>query len=431
MNRRHTYQFMVMALASLTALTVMSCKHDLFDEDEYIDMAKQLSPVDSIEAGHDFKTTAAYEVTVETTAEPDTRKVLILTGNPTAGEASFILASRPAVSGSPVRIAFSVPIAIASQPLYAALVNSTGKYTVAAFTAGSSHISMDNPVARQAQPRQKATPQVYTYCFEDEQPELGNYDYNDLVLRISQERVDSLKLRLNVTISAVGTDQKLAAAIRLVDYNYNDIDSITTEGLTVGETFDDGYELSGLSDVLQNKSLLQPGLHNEAIIRLFEDAHWATGAVGLLQENMSLTRIRYNVSRSTGVDYDLVAPRTITYTLKFKSSAALDLFTLDRLDPFVVKQVNGGFCETHLAEFQGSQILYEYSIVTLLRLLPWAIVIPNGTFRYPLQGYNMGYRKDGYLFGTYMTSGHAFGEWVEDHTKAIDWYDYPTLNMAF
>ena len=428
MNRKHAFQYLVMGLAAAAALTSVSCKHDLFDEDEYKEMAKTLSPVDSIEAGHDFKTTAAYEVSVATTADADTRQVQILSGNPAAGDISYVLASKYAVAGAPVRLSFST--SVAQGRLYAALVNSAGEYTITPFTPGSTHISMDNPVARQVKPAQTPQPQIYTYCFEDEQPELGNYDYNDLVLRISQERVDDVHLLLNVTISAVGTDQKLAAAIRLNGYDIDDIVSVSTEGLTAGETFDDGYELSGLSDALKNSSLLQAGRQREAVIRLFEDAHWATGAAAL-QEDMTLARIRYNVSRFSDYEYDLVSPRTITYTVKFKSSDDLDAFSLDRLDPFVVKQVNGGYCETHLAEFQGAQVLYEYTLVDLTRLLPWALVIPNGTFRYPLQGYNIGYRKDGYLFGTYMTSGHSFGEWVEDHTKAIDWYDYPTLNMAF
>ena len=429
MNHRHTHRFWIIALAALSVLTAVSCKHNLFDEDEYIDMAKLLSPVDSIEAGHGFRTTATYDVTVETATDPDTRKVQILSGNPAAGEACYVLGSKDTYGETSVRLFFSAPVN--SRQFYAALINSNGEYTIARFSPDSSSVSMSSPVARRVQIQKQPVPQIYTYCFEDEQPEIGNYDYNDLVLRISQERIDTVRLLLNITISAVGCDQKISAAMRLAGYSYNDIDSVSTVGITPGETFDDDYELSGLSDALQNHNLLQPGLHNEAIIRLFEDAHWATGAEGLLQEDMSLTRIRYNVSKNTGENYDLVAPRTITYTIKFKSTTALETFTLDCLDPFLVKQVNGGYCETHLAQYQGAQLLYEYTLIDLTRLLPWAIVIPNGTFRYPLQGYNMGYRKDGYLFGTYMTFGHAFGEWVEDHTKAIDWYDYPTLNMAF
>ena len=429
MNRKYTFQLTVMALAALTGLTTISCKRDLYDEEVYKDMAKKLSPVDSIEAGHDFKTTATYEVAVKTTAEPDTRKVQILSGNPVAGETCYILASKDVTTDGPVRLAFSTPIAL--KQLYAALVNSSGKYTIARFTPGRYEISTSPAIAQQVQLSQKPSPQIYTYCFESEQPEVGNYDYNDLVLRISQERIDSVRLLLNITLAAVGTNEKLAAAIRLVGYNINDIDSVKTEGLTVGETFDDNYELYGASSAFENIDLLQTGLHDEAVIKLFEDAHWATGASDLLQQNMSLLRLRYNVSKFPGEEYDLVSPRTITYTIKFKSAAALDGFTIDCLDPFIIKQMNSGFGEIHLGEFQGAQILYEYVMVDAARLLPWALLIPNGTFRYPLQGYNMGYRKDGYLFGTYMTTGHAFGEWVEDHTKAIDWYNYPTLNMAF
>ena len=48
-----------------------------------------------------------------------------------------------------------------------------------------------------------------------------------------------------------------------------------------------------------------------------------------------------------------------------------------------------------------------------------------------VDGVNIGFAKNGALFGAYMTEGHSFGEWAANHTTAIDWYDYPTGNQVF
>jgi LruC domain-containing protein len=373
--------------------------------------------------------TTVYTVTVAAPDFSGVERIQILSSNPIADETATVLAQTPAAGGTSVTLTFSAPTALTQ--FYAALVSTSGAYTVKGFSAGVNRVDFSSGVTGPAVPSRAPTPQVYTFCFEDEQPEVGDYDYNDLVLRISQQRLSATKLQLDITLAAVGSNKQLSAMLRLAGFSYDDIDSVYTEGTVKGETFDDGYELAGLTDAVKNRNLLQKSLKDEALMLLFLDAHWATGDIGLMQQNMSLMRLKYNVSRTTDTEYELIPPRTITYTVVFKSAAALDRFTLDSLDPFLVMQTNSGFLETHQRKYEGDGVLYNYNMVTLVKLLPWAIVIPTGTFRYPLQGYNMGYRKNGYLFGTYMTEGHSFGEWVEDHTKATDWYSYPTLNMAF
>lgn len=413
----------------LLAVVVTSCKHDLFDEDKYIDVAKTLSPVDSIEAGHPFSLTTVYTVAVTAPSLSGVTLVQILSANPVAGEPADVLAQTPAGEGTRVALTFSAPT-VATR-FYAALVGTDGTYTVKGFSAGMDQVDLSSGTTAPTVPSRRPTPQVYTFCFEDEQPEVGDYDYNDLVLRISQQRLSATKLQLDITLAAVGSNKQLSAMLRLAGFSYDDIDSLYTEGTAKGETFDDGYELAGLTDAVTNRNLMQKSRSGEALMLLFLDAHWATGDIGLMQQNMSLRRLKYNVERYTNEEYELIPPRTITYTIVFKSAAALDRFTLDCLDPFLVMQTAAGFLETHLRQFEGDAVLHDYNMVKLVRLLPWVVAIPTGAFRYPLQGYNMGYRKDGYLFGTYMTSGHSFGEWVEDHTKAADWYLFPTLNMAF
>ena len=77
-------------------------------------------------------------------------------------------------------------------------------------------------------------PLSYTYLYEEEYPEPGDYDYNDLVLRVSQQRTGEKQITINVTISAVGASKMIASCIRLVGYRFQDIDSVYT---TTGKSF--------------------------------------------------------------------------------------------------------------------------------------------------------------------------------------------------
>ena len=426
---RISFSHSSLLMAALFLLPAMiSCDRDVFDEDKYIEVVKTLSPVDSIESTHMFRTTENYLVNINANVNTGTERVLILTGNPTAGETSYILASTYLSDGERMSIRFSAPVILTQ--FYAALVNSEEEYTVARFDAGQGSVDFTSPVSVRGRVRKTPSPQVYTYCFEDEEPEPGDYDYNDLVLRVSQERISETELKMNVTLAAIGSDMQLGAAIRLSGFSYEDIDTVYTKGIEDGETFDDGYDMPG-DKPLPQEGLLMKAKNNDAVLRLFDDAHWAIGDPSLSIDYGQLTRMYYNVVRLTTEESQLISPRTISYYIKFKSAVTLNTFSMDMLDPFIIIKYNSATWEIHLCDYQGAQVFYEYNIVNSVKLLPWAIVIPNGTFRYPLQGYNIGYRKNGQLFGAYMTAGHSFGEWVEDHTKATDWYEYPTMNMVF
>ena len=66
--------------------------------------------------------------------------------------------------------------------------------------------------------------------------------------------------------------------------------------------------------------------------------------------------------------------------------------------------------------------------------LPWAFRIPSGTFRWPLEGVNIGFIINGsILFGAYATEGHSFGEWAMDRNRFLDWYldKYATPTRVF
>ena len=411
----------------LCALMVLSCNKDMFDAEEYKKLVEREQPVDNIDASHTWDLTTDYYLTVETSnAVPEAKRLQILSGNPASGQAADILGDYLLNGNSEMSVAFVAPST--QKKFYAALVDDEGNYTITSFTSNSHNVDFTQPIATKKKIDSKLVGlQTFSYCFEEEIPEPGDYDYNDVVLNISQERTGSNQITFNVTLSAVGSLSQIAAAIRIIDYKAEDIKSIVT---TDGKTFDDDYKKSTLPFINSN-DLKMIGLNQEAVINLFEDAHWATGATSYTSEGY-VQRYKYNVSKTTSSTYDMVSPRTISFVVTFNSPDRLNLFTLSQLDPFIIVEYNGAMMENHAAyKYRLANILNEYTQPSSANILPWALVIPSNTFRYPLEGNTIGYSIKGKLFGAYMTSGHSFGEWASQKADATDWYNYPNDNMVY
>jgi len=270
--------------------------------------------------------------------------------------------------------------------------------------------------------------QKLVYCFEEEMPEPGDFDYNDLVLRLSREIVNSRHLKIEVELAAVGGSKQLAAGLRLVGYQAEDIDSVTIEG---GGSFDLGGHKHNVplekmaTPMWDSNSLLQAGRNGEAMLYLFEDAHWAMGDE-LDVVNGVFPRKKYNVSKGSNI----LPTRTEIYHVYLKEGKSFDNFTAGMFDPFILSPYYGALWEIHCYRDREAQIYLQYSLVEIKKL-PWAFMIPDASFRYPLEGVNIGFYKNGALFGAYMTPNHSFGEWAIDHTKCLDWYLYPTFNQIF
>ena len=141
------------------------------------------------------------------------------------------------------------------------------------------------------------------------------------------------------------------------------------------------------------------------------------------------------MARTYSESYEVTFAKTATYTVYFKNESALDGFTQEMIDPFLMTFYAGVKLEIHLDEFKDAQIFYNYNTITF-KDIPWALKIPTRYFQYPLEGNQIGFRKrteDGSaaMFGAYMTMGHSFGEWVEDRNSSLDWYEYPTNNQVY
>ncbi len=423
---------LLMTLGLLGGLMLTSCHKDVFNEDDYNKIIDEASPVDSVDAKHTWELAQDHIYVVEANVHIGVKSVQILSDNPLTALNAEIMAESPIEDGGRIMLAATVPTRI--YQLYAALVDDKGSYTVVSFPVETTVVNFSGVKSTESQKPLKArlVQQKLVYCFEEEMPEPGDYDYNDVVLRLSREVVDSRHLKIEVELVAVGGSKQLAAGMRLVGYKAEDIDSVTIEG---GGSFDLGGSHYNVplqkmaSPLFESSSLLQSGRNGEAFLYLFEDAHWAMGE-DLSVTNQIFQRKKYNVSKLSNDNYEVLPTRTEIYHVYFKADQNINGFTPGMFDPFVLSPYYSTIWELHCYRDREAQVTREYKL-TKSKNLPWALMIPYASFRYPLEGVNIGYSKDGTLFGAYMNLGCSFGEWSMDRTKCIDWYTSPTFNQIF
>lgn len=430
---RYTGKYLI-ALSMIGGMLLTSCHKDVFDEEDYNNILDYSSPVDSVDAKHTWELTQDHIYVVEADVSVGAKSVLILSDNPLTAINAEVMAQSPIEDGGRAIVAATVPTRF--NELYAALVDTNGLYTVVSFPVETTAVGFSNVRANNKQKSLKAylAQQKLVYCFEEEMPEPGDYDYNDIVLRLSREVVNSHHLKIVVELVAVGGSKQLAAGLRLVGYQAEDIDSVTIES---GNSFDMGGSYHNVlleksaSPLFNSSSLLQAGRNGEAFLYLFEDAHWAMGDDQDLA-SQGVQRKKYNVSKSDGTDFRIVPTRPEIYHVYFKERANVTGFTPDMFDPFVLSPNWGFVWEHHCYRDCEAQVTREYSLSsTKTKHLPWALMIPYASFRYPLEGVNIGFKKNGGYFGAYMNKGCSFGEWAEDRTKCLDWYTSPTFNRIF
>ncbi len=424
----------LMVLGMIVGFLLTSCSKEVYDNDDYNKIVDEASPVDSVDAKHTWELTQDHIYVVEADVNIGAKSFLILLDNPLTALNAEVMAQSPIEDGGRVMVAATVPTRLSE--LYAALVDDKGLYTVVSFPIETTIVNFSKARTANKQKSLKArlTQQKLVYCYEEEMPVPGDYDYNDVVLRISREVVNSHHLKIEVELAAVGGSKQLAAGLRLVGYQAEDIDSVTIEG---GGSFDLGgshYDVplqKTASPLFESSSLLQAGRHGEAFLYLFEDAHWSMGE-DLTVTNQIYQRKKYNVSKSSSNNIMILPTRTEIYHVYFKQSANVNGFTPAMFDPFVLSPNYGFVWEQHCYRDCEAQVTREYSLSdTKTKHLPWALMIPYASFRYPLEGVNIGFYKNGALFGAYMNKGCSFGEWAEDRNKCLDWYTSPTFNRIF
>ena len=188
-----------------------------------------VSPVDSIDALHTWILTTTKTLMVTT---PDTgaiKMVKILTANPRETGNAEVVGEAYATAGKKVTMAVTYSNRLTT--LCAAAVDSSDYYTITRFQPDvSSAVNFSEASVVHEKMPYVPQPQQYTYCFEREYDLALEYDfdYNDIVLRVSQERTGEKEMRYHVQLAAVGLDIQMAAAINMLGFKYDDIESMKT-----------------------------------------------------------------------------------------------------------------------------------------------------------------------------------------------------------
>ena len=330
----------------------------------------------------------------------------------------------------------------------------------------------------QQQPMPETTTFTYRYCFEDNFPQPGDYDFNDCVMTVTP-KVTGREVELTVSLEAVGASKLLAGALRVKGVTESEIRSATV-AIKSGKDLDtdltsniltyignyknsNGNTVTAIDKLGENDDmtiLTSDGktsqAQNDLVIRLFNDAHWTMAGEGKTAQER-LIRHFYNTMTSAispTYPYLGVTPaRTITYTITFPDTdagkaAAAKFGVTSNLDPFIVERHNSIFWEVHTYPFKWDQVLSAYENNTKLNSYryadghsgvesdianyPWAICVP-GSFQYPLE-YNSicGTRTvTGNTMGTTSETYRYFSSWAENKNNHQDWYEYPTSGMVW
>ena len=409
-------------------IMVLGCNPYQFDQQRYEELVKDDSPVPETDSIHNWMMTTTKTFVVDPSGVTDVKQIRIFTDNPAVAESAEIMGEASYSGDSKVVMNISYPIRL--ETLYAAAIDSEGYYTIASFKpASSSSIDFTNPIVKHEKLSYQNLYQTFTYLFEEEYPVPGDYDYNDVVLRISMELTGKREVRFNVQLAAVGGEKQIAAAIRLAGYKYDEIESVKTldnASFNIGAAGDLPEQYSSI----RGRDFLLKSMNGEAVLNLFGDAHWATGDK-VVGDNGMIVRKRYNVSYETSDEYATFSPREVTYIVTFKDDLGVSSLSMDVLDAFIIEGYNGSYWEVHTHNYAKAQVLYTQS-PSDAHNLPWAFCVPYNKFYWPLHKVPMGYQaKSKHTNGAYPYLGNSFGEWAANHTKCIDWYLYPDKHQVY
>ena len=425
MKRNHT---IFLLIAAALGLSLESCNKEMFNQQVYDTIITQQFPIDPIDDTHNWELSTRRSIVIKANANMENmEKVMVLSKNPlTSSDAQIMAEAEATTEGGLHTLLFAAP---SSQTSFYAAVKTTDKqYAVVPFTTSNSQVSFEDKTTGTL--TSDLDYYSFTYCFEENFPEPGDYDFNDCVMRMSvMPGTKKNQVKLIVTLAAAGAKRQIAAAVRLKGCNADDIESVEIEE---GKAFDDGYPLTLRS--IPDGSTFQRGRdEKQPVIRLFEDAMWC-----LIREQASdngvLNRYYVNVSRAESETYKRVDPVKRTYIINFKESSSaasmLQNILTDNLDPFIVTPYNNNYWETHTYQDRLAQVLYEYHDQTSIHIT-WALGVPSGTFRWPLEAKLIGSYKDGVLTGAYRKDGHSFGEWAAKKENSRDWFLYPTTSEVY
>jgi LruC domain-containing protein len=273
------------------------------------------------------------------------------------------------------------------------------------------------------------------YCFEDNFPDFGDYDFNDVVLTLTPT-VNGNTLNIKVSLDAVGASESIAAAIRLVGVNTTHL-----SGYYAVQEFEPlPSNMASVANITTDKTFITESDEinhtTDLVIVLFKDAHWAInpqrGSNGKPLNVFYNTVTDPNYPNAMSID-----PKVAEFELVFNDPKKAASIAENNFDVFIVEPYNSGYWEVHTVQngFKCAQVLTTLKGSDYSRKygdnIPWAIMTSGKDFRYPIEWQNIGQKKGSTLTGAYKTPDHAFGSWAENPESNKDWYKYPTEGLVY
>lgn len=414
---------MTTAVAALAMLAMTGCKKDQFDQNKYQGSVDTQFMIDYADPDHDWCLTKSDTITINT-SEEKIYSVQVLTADP-YGTTKSEIAAEGVCYGNHATLAYTIPIT--QSTVYIAALDSEDSYLgVIPFQYGTEQIDLLSSQLTKGSSLTSPTAQTFTYLYESTFPHPDDFDYNDMVLRISKSMPNpgnAYIVDLSVKLEACGAGELYAAAIQLAGIPYSAISKVEIVG---GKAMDEGYPIDPM--FITNKSTLQRGHNGNAVIRLFECAQYALARN--TDEWGDIAVIRYNTSHEVAENYSaIVDPVTRTYRITFNSSEVARNFCFDHIDPFIIHEYNTGYWEVHtfphrfemlISNMETNLRAYDYPV-------SWSLVIPKSDFRYCRQGISLSSYNSttGEVFGPYTD----FTTWMQNHNNAQARKWYETLNV--
>lgn len=410
-----TFKLSIFAIAMLA---ITSCETEKFDQEAYNEFVDYEFMVDNMDRQHDWKLTKSSAITIDVSGDID--YVQVLTDNIYTSTKAEIAAQGVCYDNT-ATLSYCIPIT--QNQLWLAAVGMDGRYKgVVPFNYGTPYIDLKQQTLQNEGRYTLPTPQTFSYLYEEDFPLPGDFDYNDIVMRVSKGYGDvSYQVYLTVKLEAVGASKHIAAAINLGGITYDEVKSVE---IVNGEKLDEGYPLT--RGFITSNDLLLKGRNNEAIVNLFEDAHWT-----LLKSKTSdgsIARMRINTVHGESEFFSTTAdPVSVTYCITFKSREIARKLTFDNIDPFILEEYNGAIWEVHTYYYKFNDVLkdiFHGNESAYDNHVSWCVTVPQADFRYPVEAMAIGtYSKETQaVFGPY----DGFAYWMQNHNSNQDWYLNPT-----
>ena len=147
----------------------------MFDQQKYEELVEDLSPVPDAAKNHDWMLCKSQILAVDVSDLEDIERIRVFSGNPVESSSALIVGEAYASERSVVSMSITYPNT--QDLLYAAAIDFEDNYTVVPFDPKAADVvNFSHPIVNKQKMPYIYQPQIYTYLFEEEFPDPGDYD---------------------------------------------------------------------------------------------------------------------------------------------------------------------------------------------------------------------------------------------------------------